>query len=93
MFIVGPQWQIHCRFIDHGVSKKISQSRKITASDEAGGFKSLDSTPIVIHKSDNLVTQFGMFRDLFSEFNGAVVCTHNQQEPSVPATTPQKRQE
>ena len=93
MFIVRPQRQVHCRFVDDSVSQKIRQTRKTTASDEAGGFKSLDPTPVVIDKSYNLVTQFGMFRDLFSEFNGAVVCTHDQQEPSVSAPTPQKWQE
>src|SRR4029077_15470779 len=88
MFVVRPQWQIHCRFVDHSVPKKLGQTRKSAAASETGCFDFIDSPPIVIHKTDNLVSQLRVFRNLLGEIDCAIVCAHDQDVPSVSPATP-----
>src|SRR5271170_292929 len=78
VFVIRSQRQIHCRFVDYSVPKKIGQTRKSAAAHQAGGFEFLGSAPIIVHKTDNLVSQLRMLRDLLGEIDGAIVCAHNK---------------
>ena len=88
MFVVRSEWQIHCRFVDYCVPKKLGQTRKSAAAGETSCVEFVYSAPIVVHKTDNFVSQLRVFRNLLGEIDCAIVGAHDQDVSSVSSATP-----
>jgi hypothetical protein len=58
-----------------------------------GCFEILNSGPVIVDKTHDLVSKLWAFRDLPSKLDGSFIRTHNQQEPNVLSAASQRQKQ
>jgi hypothetical protein len=89
VFIVRPQRQIDGRLVNDVRSEKVGKACKGATPSLAGRFEFLCSGPIIIHKTDHMISKLWTIGDLADKLDRPVVGSHDENMAGVSSSAPQ----